>query len=104
MVHALHETLLRPMVRARLLADKTLSEPVRRRALTLAEQIPESAGRLNEVSWSVVSRPDATPEAYRLALEQAETACRLEPENGLILNTLGVAQYRAGRAARPWPR
>ncbi len=95
-VNALHETLLRPAVRARLRADKTLSEPVRRRALTLAEQIPESAGRLNEVSWSVVSRPGAAPEAYRLALEQAETACRLEPDNGGMLNTLGVAQYRTG--------
>ena len=71
-VNALYETLLRPAVRARLLADKTLSEPVRRRALTLAELIPESASRLNSVSWSVVSQPDAAMEAYRLALEQAE--------------------------------
>ena len=38
----------------------------------------------------------AAPEAYRLALEQAETACRLEPDNGILLNTLGVAQYRTG--------
>jgi eukaryotic-like serine/threonine-protein kinase len=96
-VNALYETLLRPAVRARLLADKTLSEPVRRRALALAEQIPESAFVLNGVSWSVVSRPGAAPEAYRLALEQAETACRLEPDNGAGLNTLGVAQYRAGQ-------
>jgi Tfp pilus assembly protein PilF len=96
MVSALYETLLRPAVRARLLADKTLSEPVRRRALSLAEQIPESATVLNNVSWSVVSQAGAAREAYRLALEQAETACRFEPDNGLLLNTLGVAQYRAG--------
>jgi tetratricopeptide (TPR) repeat protein len=95
-VNALYETLLRPAVRTRLLADKTLSEPVRRRALTLAEQIPESASRLNAVSWSVVSQPEAAPGAYRLALEQAETACRLEPDNADMLNTLGVAHYRAG--------
>ncbi len=95
-VNALYETLLRPAVRARLLADKTLSEPVRRRALTLAELIPESASRLNSVSWSVVSQPDAAMEAYRLALEQAETACRLVPDNVNFLYTLGVAQYRTG--------
>ena len=58
-VNALYETLLRPAVRARLLADKTLSEPVRRRALTLAEQIPESASCLNAASWSIVSQPGA---------------------------------------------
>jgi uncharacterized protein HemY len=29
-------------------------------------------------------------------LRLAEVACRLEPENGGIVNTLGVAQYRAG--------
>jgi hypothetical protein len=97
LVSALYETLLRPAVRIRLLADETLSEPVRRRALTLAEKISESAGRLNAVSWSVVSQPGAAPEVYRLALEQAETACRLEPDNGALLNTLGVAQYRAGQ-------
>ena len=38
----------------------------------------------------------ACPERER-ALRQAREACRLEPENGLYLNTLGVALYRAGR-------
>ncbi len=36
------------------------------------------------------------PEAYRLALMQAVAACQLEPGNGALLNTLGVAQYRSG--------
>ncbi len=35
--------------------------------------------------------------AYRRALRVAEVACRLAPNNGLYLNTLGVAQYRSGR-------
>ena len=55
------ETLLRPAVRARLVADKTLSEPVRRRALALAEQIPESAYSLNEISPSGCSRTTGSP-------------------------------------------
>ena len=35
--------------------------------------------------------------SYAQALRYAEAACRLEPGNGNHLNTLGVAQYRAGR-------
>ena len=30
-----------------------------------------------------------------MALEQAEAACQHEPDKGALLNTLGVAQYRA---------
>ena len=33
---------------------------------------------------------------YRKALRYSEEACQLEPENGDILNTLGVAYYRVG--------
>ena len=96
-VNGLYERpLLRPEVRASLRADKTLSEPMRRRALALAEQIPESPSRLNNASWSVARQRGAPPEAYRLALRQAEAACQLEPGNGALLNTLGVAQYRSG--------
>ena len=39
----------------------------------------------------------ADAETYRRALRYAEVACRLEPENGLFLNTLGVARYRCGK-------
>jgi eukaryotic-like serine/threonine-protein kinase len=88
--------LLRPEVRASIRADQTLSEPMRRRALALAEQIPESPSRLNEVSWSVARERGATRDAYRLALRRAEAAFQLEPTNGALLNTLGVAQYRSG--------
>ena len=33
---------------------------------------------------------------HRKALRFSEEACRLEPENGHCLNTLGVAHYRVG--------
>ena len=33
---------------------------------------------------------------YRKALRYSEEACQLEPENGDLLSTLGVAYYRAG--------
>jgi hypothetical protein len=98
LINRLYSTLLlRPMVQASLRADKTLAEAMRRRAVALAEQIPESPSRLNDASWSVVSKPGAAPEAYRLALKQAEAACQLVPAAGAMLNTLGVAQYRAER-------
>src|SRR5262249_56690028 len=74
-----------------------LSEPVRREALVLAEQIPEHSGRLREASRSVVRKPGAEPAAYRLALRQAEAACRLIPDDGYSLTALGIAEYRVGR-------
>jgi tetratricopeptide (TPR) repeat protein len=45
----------------------------------------------------VVRHPRADPAAYRLALRQAEAACRLVPNHGDFLNTLGLAQYRLGQ-------
>ncbi|MBI5760378.1 MAG: hypothetical protein HZA46_17825 [Planctomycetales bacterium] len=30
------------------------------------------------------------------AVDLAQRACRLQPENGIYLNTLGIAQYRIG--------
>jgi WD40 repeat protein/serine/threonine protein kinase len=65
-------------------------------ALTLAEAFPENANAPNNASWAVVSQPGADPAAYQRALRQAETACRLAPDNANYLNTLGVAHYRVG--------
>jgi hypothetical protein len=50
----------------------------------------------NDASWKVAREPGREPSAYLLALHRAESVCRYAPENGLYLNTLGVAQYRAG--------
>jgi WD40 repeat protein/serine/threonine protein kinase len=57
----------------------------------------ERALALNQASSAVVLQPDASAEAYRQALRQAEEACRLAPENGAAVKTLGVAQYRLGQ-------
>jgi hypothetical protein len=88
--------MFRPEAVASLRGDPALSETVRRCALELAGHLPEVPYGLNEVSWSVVSRPDADAAAYRRALQQAEHACRLVPEDGEFLTTLGAAQYRLG--------
>ena len=55
----------------------------------------EEVNQLNSESWSVVRHPGDTRENYETALQRATRASELQPTNGVILNTLGVAQYRA---------
>src|SRR5262249_29823524 len=64
------------------------------RALDLARHYPELPIALNNTAWEVVARSDSDPAAYRLALSRAQAACRAFPNDGLLLNTLGVAQFR----------
>jgi hypothetical protein len=90
-----------PMIKAdaieRVRNNHALSEEVRQEALALAESLPVGAYSYNKASWAVVSKPGMDASAYRSALRPAEEACRLVPDNGLYLTTLGVAQYRVGR-------
>jgi hypothetical protein len=95
---------LKEEVLAAIRADGSLSEAVRQQALELAERSPESlyrrspeyADHLHAVSRSVVRQPGESMAAYRQALWHAEVVCRLDPQNGAYLNTLGVARYRLG--------
>ena len=57
----------------------------------------ESPYQLNAASRAVARRTHEKPAAYRLALRQAEAACRLEPNIGPYLTTLGMAQYQLGQ-------
>ncbi len=91
------QLLLRSAVLEGIRKDRSLGEPLRQTALALAGQWPEDPDALNNASWQIVCTPGGTAERYAQALRYAEAACRLEPENGNSLNTLGVAQYRAGR-------
>jgi WD domain, G-beta repeat len=89
---------LKADVLASLRDDKTLEDGVRQRALSLAGQFEEPSARaLNEAGWAVVRQPALNPFQYQLAKRQASAACRLEPGNGMYLNTLGIAQYRVAR-------
>jgi WD40 repeat protein/serine/threonine protein kinase len=98
LVEALYDkAMLRAEAREHLRADASLGEPVRRRALALAELIPEQPERLFQDSGAVIRRPGADPAAYRRALRQAETACRLVPDELEYLANLGEAQYRTGQ-------
>ena len=88
---------LKAAVIERIKQDPTLAADVRQQALKMTKRWQEDPRWLNLTSWSVVGRKDASPESYALALRQAEVACRLEPDNGTFINTLGVALYRNGR-------
>jgi tetratricopeptide (TPR) repeat protein len=79
--------------------DPSLTEDQRDQAMGIAEAIRQDPNLLNSASWYIVRQPAAKEADYEHALHLAETAIKLEPNNGYILNTLGVAQYRAGRFA-----
>jgi WD40 repeat protein len=51
----------------------------------------------NEIAWPMVSLAGANAARLRTALRFAELGSRLAPGDGNLLNTLGVAQYRAGQ-------
>ncbi len=51
------------------------------------------------MAWLVVRERNRAKQSYARALYVAECANYRRPKDGLILNTLGVAQYRLGRYA-----
>jgi tetratricopeptide (TPR) repeat protein len=71
----------------------------REKALALIDQYREEqdAERYHEAAWAIVRQRYCNTFQHRFAISQAETACRLAPEQGKYLTTLGAAQYRAGQ-------
>ncbi|UCG33670.1 MAG: tetratricopeptide repeat protein, partial [Phycisphaerales bacterium] len=61
-----------------------------------ALRVGDDADALNSASWAAVKSPGWEPHLYELALKAAEKACELSRSSS-NLNTLGLAQYRAGR-------
>jgi WD40 repeat protein len=79
------------------LANDSLASPaLRDETHAQAEHYHQDPDLLNEMSWTVVSRLGQPKSAYQRALLQAHEAYRLAPDRGDLLNTLGVARYRAG--------
>ncbi|MGP0063316.1 MAG: hypothetical protein ACLQGP_06895 [Isosphaeraceae bacterium] len=91
--------LVRDDVLAALQARPQTDSEIQAACLKLAGTWPESAEEFNNVAWPLVSAPGRPEAQYRRGLRLARAACRLEPENGAVLNTLGVAQYRCGLMA-----
>jgi hypothetical protein len=88
--------LLRDDVLAALQAQPATDPEIQAACLKLAGTWSESAWECNEAGWALVREPGQSDASYQLGLRLAKAACRLEPENGNFLNTLGVAQYRSG--------
>jgi tetratricopeptide (TPR) repeat protein len=68
----------------------------RQEAITVAETFPEDSSALDARAWELVKLPGGEITGYRQALRFSEEASQLEPKNGILLRTLGVAYYRAG--------
>jgi tetratricopeptide (TPR) repeat protein len=88
---------LRQEVLASLHKYTTLNKCDREFAFQVARTHPENFAQLSQVVWKVVMTRDAGKDAYDLAIRQAQAAINLKPQDGYLLKTLGVAQYRAGR-------
>jgi uncharacterized protein HemY len=73
-----------------------MSPSRRQEVLAVAQTYPENSNQLNNLAWPLVKLPGGETSRYRKALRYSEESCQLEPENGMFLNTLGVAYYRVG--------
>jgi hypothetical protein len=97
LVRSLRERLLLAAdVVAHLEADASVREDLRVEALRLARLFKDGADELNQLAWAVVQSPGAELDAYERAARAARVAVELEPDEGYILRTLGVAMYRTG--------
>ena len=77
------------------------AEPLYREAIALlkkgkVEQPNVNPGTMNGLAWMLATHPKPAWRDGELAVELAKKAVELVPDNGMIWNTLGVAQYRAG--------
>ena len=80
----------------RLEVTPDLSPTRRRAALDAARAHPEDPSALNALAWALAKSPGRDAADYRKALRCGEAACRLAPERGDLLTTLGAACLRAG--------
>jgi serine/threonine protein kinase/Flp pilus assembly protein TadD len=56
-----------------------------------------TAHSLNQSAWRLATDPNPDKRDAAWALEVAKLAVERDPDNGVIVNTLGVAYYRAGQ-------
>jgi tetratricopeptide (TPR) repeat protein len=91
----------RPLPREEILEKLRLQKggdaAVRQKALAYAKHYVEDPGRFYFASWPVVGQSGRSTGEYTRALRLAKIACRLAPDNGSYLTTLGAAYYRTGQ-------
>jgi tetratricopeptide (TPR) repeat protein len=81
----------------RIKEETSIWEPVRQRALALAQEIAENLQAIQIASWSTAMNPGYAAGQYARALAQAERLCQFKPEDPYIMQLMGMAQYRAGK-------
>lgn len=64
-------------------------------AAELAREFNDDSSQ-NIIAWRIVRQPQPDPAAVKLAIDLAERVVANKPDQGYIVNTLGVAYYRAG--------
>jgi WD40 repeat protein len=90
---------LRDDVLAALQSQPAADPEIQAACLKLAATWPESAQECNNVARPLVTYPGQPSSTYRRCLRLAKAACGLVPDNGTLLDTLGMAQYRCGLTA-----
>jgi tetratricopeptide (TPR) repeat protein len=68
-------------------------------AIELARRVGVHAPTLNSRAWEVAINPSRTKKEYAEALERARGAADVLADNWAVLNTVGLAAYRAGAYA-----
>ena len=81
-------------------ADRTINDKVRQQALDWSilfwgNYARQKSLQLNNQSWEIAKQAKQPAEKYQAAVEMALEANSLNPGRGYVLNTLGIAQYRA---------
>ena len=76
--------------------DESLSTGLSGAAVMAAKAQGDSPDQLNERSWYLVRYAGEDAEAYATGLRGAQAAVAGKPDDAMLLNTLGVAQYRNG--------
>jgi tetratricopeptide (TPR) repeat protein len=80
-------------------SSPTIRPQSRTLALSLIDRYQEATDpqRYHDAAWPVLRHPNANPFQHRFVLQQAQTACRLAPDEAKYRVTLAAAQYRAGK-------
>ncbi|MCY2962867.1 MAG: hypothetical protein NT069_04305, partial [Planctomycetota bacterium] len=85
---------IRDSVNQMMLDDRT--KIVAQFVLELVDRWEPTANELLGAAWELFLLPDPSPTDYAAALDSAQKAAILEPDDCVIINTLGVAEYRVG--------
>jgi hypothetical protein len=78
---------------------KTLRPEAVQKALALADRYDEEIDpeKYYQASWATGRKPYLNAIQYGFALQQAQAACQLTPDQANYRSTFGMAQYRVGR-------